>query len=132
MGQILLLDTHALIWWALDLEEDQLSPGARAAIEDAENEVYVSAVTAMEIATKVRLGKLEEARPLATNFVAQVEARGLTTLDLNAQHGERAGNLAIPHKDPFDRLLIAQAQIEKMTMVSNEKRFDTFGVLRLW
>lgn len=132
MGQVLLLDTHALIWWAITVEHDPLSPVAREAIENPDNAVYVSAVTAMEIATKVRLGKLEEARPLASNFVAQVEARGLSTLDLTADHGERAGSLPIPHKDPFDRLLIAQAQMSGMTLVSNEKRFDGFGVARLW
>jgi PIN domain nuclease of toxin-antitoxin system len=130
MAEGLLLDTHALIWWVFQLE--RLTPVARDAIEDPDNQVFVSAVSAMEIATKVRLGKLEEARPLATGFVQQIEARGLSLLDLTAGHGERAGGLAIPHQDPFDRLLIAQAQIEQLRLVSNEMRFDTYGVLRLW
>jgi PIN domain nuclease of toxin-antitoxin system len=130
MAERLLLDTHALIWWSFKLE--RLTPTVRDAIENPENQVFVSAVSAMEIATKVRIGKLEEARPLATHFARQVEARGLTLLDLTASHGELAGGLAIPHQDPFDRLLIAQAQIEQLRLVSNEVRFDTYGVLRLW
>ena len=130
MAERLLLDTHALIWWTFQLE--RLSARARDAIENPDNSVFVSAVSAMEIATKVRLGKLDEARPLATGFVRQMAARGLTLLDLTADHGERAGGLAIPHQDPFDRLLIAQAQVEGLRLVSNEVRFDTYGVLRLW
>lgn len=130
MGEKLLLDTHALIWWSFQLE--RLTVATREAIENPENIVFVSAVSAMEIATKVRLGKLEIARPLATGFVRQMTERGLVPLDLTADHGERAGGLAIPHQDPFDRLLIAQAQIEGLRMVSNEVRFDTYGVLRLW
>ncbi len=130
MSKGLLLDTHALIWWSQRL--DRLSAAARQAIEDPDNRIYVSAITAMEICTKVRIGKLEEARPLAMGFAAQMAARGFMVLDLTAEHGEHAGNLAIPHKDPFDRLLIAQAQIEQLMLVSNEKRFDDFGVIRLW
>jgi PIN domain nuclease of toxin-antitoxin system len=130
MAERLLLDTHALIWWSFQLE--RLTARVREAIEDPDNQIFVSAVSAMEIATKVRIGKLEEARPLATGFVRQIEARGFTTLDLTAEHGELAGGLAIPHQDPFDRLLIAQAQIEQLRLVSNELRFDTYGVLRLW
>lgn len=130
MGKVLLLDTHALIWAALDPKK--LGRKARSAIEDVENDVFVSAVSAFEITTKYRLGKLNEAEPLAANFAEHTTARGFGSLPLTAEHGERGGGLAIPHKDPFDRLLIAQAQIEGMTLVSNEKRFDTFGVQRLW
>lgn len=130
MGKVLLLDTHTLIWAAL--APQKLGRSARAAIEDAENEVFVSAVSAFEITTKYRLGKLDEAEPLAANFAEQTTARGFGSLPLSAEHAERGGKLAIPHRDPFDRMLIAQAQVEQMTLVSNEKRFDTFGVLRLW
>lgn len=132
MAERLLLDTHALIWWALDLDVDRLSRAARIAIEDPANEVYVSAVTAWEIATKVRIGKLEAARPLTSNFTGQMVAHGFVPLPLSTDHGERGGALEIPHGDPFDRMLIAQAQIENLKLVSNEKKFDTFGVLRFW
>ena len=130
MGQVLLLDTHALIWAAK--APDRLGSEARRAIEDGDNAIYVSAVSAMEIATKFRLGKLPEGKELATDFVGQIEGHGFVELSLLAVHGQRGGSLAIPHGDPFDRMLIAQAQIEQMTLVSNEEQFDTFGVLRLW
>ena len=130
MGQALLLDTHALIWAAL--KPEKLGRAARVALEDGENDAWVSAVSAMEIATKFRLGKLPQAEPLALDFIGQVTDRGFSLLSLTAEHGQFGGNLAIPHRDPFDRMIIAQAQIERMILVSNEKRFDTFGVLRLW
>ncbi len=126
----LLLDTHALVWWATG--DKKLSRSAHAAIEDGQNAIFVSAVSAMEICTKVRLGRFEDARPLSRNFSYQIRSNDFLLLDLNADHAEAAGNLQIPHQDPFDRLLIAQAQIEKLALVSIEQRFDDWGVLRLW
>lgn len=125
-----LLDTHALIWW---MSEDRLlSRRARQVIEDGDTRVLVSAVSAMEISTKYRLGKLNIGKRLAAAFVEDVNAEGFEHLPVTAEHGQHAGNLAIPHNDPWDRVLIAQAQLEKVTLVSNEKRFDDWGVLRLW
>ncbi len=86
----------------------------------------------MEIATKNRLGKLPEADMLAADFEAEIEAEGFQGLPITLAHGRLAGSLSIPHKDPFDRLLIAQALTEGMTLVSNEQAFDAFGVTRLW
>ncbi len=126
----LLLDTHALIWAAQ--APDLIPEIAREAIEDGENIVYVSAVSAMEIATKFRLGKLDVSPALAEHFVEELEGHGFVMLALNAHHAQRGGLLAIPHKDPFDRLLIAQTQIEGLTLVSNEERFDDWSVSRLW
>lgn len=105
---------------------------ARRAITDERNAIYVSAVSAMEIATKFRLGKLDVSPTLAEHFVEEVESQGFIVLDLNAHHGQRAGLLRIPHRDPFDRLLIAQTQIEGLTLVSNEELFDEWFVSRLW
>jgi PIN domain nuclease of toxin-antitoxin system len=127
---ILLLDTHALIWAAQ--EPELLSATARVAIENSDNMIFVSATSALEIATKYRLGKLSVSPTLAEHFVEEVVERGFIILPINAEHGQRAGLLNIPHKDPWDRLLIAQAQIEGMRLVSNEKLFDDFGVVRLW
>ena len=126
----LLLDTHALIWFLAG--KDQLSATARDAILDGGNTVLVSAVSAMEVTTKFRLGKLPEAAALAEDFEHQIAIRGFHGLPLDVAHGVLAGSLAIPLKDPFDRLLIAQAQIEKALLVSNEQIFDGFGVRRLW
>ena len=130
MAKGFLLDTHALIW--LTYEPERLSASVRAELADTDSPVFVSPVSAMEIATKYRLRKLDFAERLAINFIAEVATLGFSHLDLTAAHGQRGGNLAIPHQDPFDRLLIAQAQIEQLRFVSNEVRFDTYGVLRLW
>lgn len=126
----LLLDTHALIWAA---QEPELLPDVtRLAIEDERNSIYASAVSAMEIATKYRLGKLRVSPTLAEHFVESMGRLGFKILDINADHAQRGGLLSIPHKDPFDRLLIAQTFIEGMTLVSNEDMFDQWFVSRLW
>jgi PIN domain nuclease of toxin-antitoxin system len=130
MALRLLLDTHAAIWWSLD--QRSLSNVAFNAIEDAENDVFFSPVTAMEIATKVRIGKLDLAKPLSTGFASQMTSHGFKELALTAVHGEVAGSYAFANQDPWDRLLIAQAQLEGLALISNEKLFDTYGVDRLW
>lgn len=126
----LLLDTHALIWWGH--QDPRLPVGAREAIAAEGATVFVSAVSAMEIATNHRLGKLPEAAVLAARFEAEIEALGFDAMPISLTHARVAGALAIPHKDPFDRLLIAQALVEGVTLVSNESVFDGFGVSRLW
>ncbi|ENZ81904.1 MULTISPECIES: type II toxin-antitoxin system VapC family toxin [Caulobacter] len=126
----LLLDTHALLWF---LEgSDKLRRAARQVIEDEANTVFVSAVSAMEVTTKVRLGKLASAEALALNFEVEILVRGFLPLPITLAHAERAGGMPGEHRDPFDRLLIAQALVEDLTLVSNEAIFDGFGVKRLW
>jgi PIN domain nuclease of toxin-antitoxin system len=124
----LLLDTHALIWWVED--SPLLSEAAYAAIAD--NEVLVSAASAWEVATKFRLGKLPSAERMARAFAAEVAAEGFTPLAVTLDHAALAGSLDIAHNDPFDRLLVAQARVERVPLVSNEKLFDGFGVERVW
>ena len=126
----LLLDTHALIWFLAG--RTFLTREASQAIENANNEVLISAVSAIEVTNKFRLGKLNQAELLARNFEATIIAFGFAPLSITLTHASLAGSLEIPHKDPFDRLLIAQARIEQLTLVSNEKAFDAFGVTRLW
>ncbi len=126
----LLLDTHALIWAAQ--QPELLSEKARSGIEAGANDVYVSAASAFEIATKYRLGKLKVSPTLAENFVDEVDRCGFSILPIQAEHAQRAGLLAIRHQDPWDRMLIAQAQIEGMRLVSNEALFDGFAVSRYW
>jgi len=92
----------------------------------------VSAASAWEIATKVRLGKLPTAADLASDFSGQIEREGFQLLPISADHGIRAGLLPGPHKDPFDRMLIAQAQAENIVIVSNEAVFESYGINRLW
>lgn len=126
----LLLDTHALIWWLAG--DDALSRRAREAIADESNPVAVSAASAMEVATKFRIGKLPDAALLAQDFEAVIAEQGFDELAISVHHARLAGEMNIPHKDPFDRLLIAQAQAEDMVLVSNEALFDGFAVKRLW
>lgn len=126
----LLLDTHALAWWFEDSE--RLGRAARDAIAGGENDVWVSAVSAFEMATKHRSGKWPEIAPLLDGLAGYLQGERFGILPLSLAHAELAGSLAIPHRDPFDRLLIAQAQIENAHLVSNEALFDGFGVRRLW
>lgn len=126
----LLLDTHALIWWLAG--DKALSLRARDAIADEANDVAVSAASAMEVATKFRIGKLDDAALLARDFEAITASQGFTELPISVRHARLAGEMNIPHKDPFDRFLIAQAQVEDMVLVSNEALFDTFAIQRLW
>jgi len=126
----ILLDTHTLLWTAFD--EDTLSPRARRLIQSPKNEIIVSAASAWEVATKYRLGKIDFARDLAENFVAEVTAAGYLHLPISPEHAQRAGLLPGDHKDPFDRMLAAQAIHEDMPLLSNDPQLDVFGVRREW
>jgi PIN domain nuclease of toxin-antitoxin system len=126
----LLLDTHTLIWWLT--ENSSLPHSARKLIGSRNSEVWVSAVSAWEIATKVRLGKLEVATDLAEDFAAYLAQERFEALSITTEHGIRAGSLAGSHKDPFDRMLVAQAQIENLAIVSNDAQLDGHGVSRVW
>jgi PIN domain nuclease of toxin-antitoxin system len=126
----LLLDTHALLW-ALS-ESPKLSARARAAFVDEDSEMIISAVSAFEITTKHRLGKLPEFDWIAARFPEALDSLAYTPLPVTMAHAARAGALPHPHGDPFDRILIAQALLEGLTLVSNEKMFDAFGVERIW
>jgi PIN domain nuclease of toxin-antitoxin system len=126
----LLLDTHTLIWWLAG--DARLPAGARDAIEQYRPEVFVSAASAWEIATKVRIGKLPGAAAIAPDIPAVISREGFRPLSVTIEHGQRAGALPGPVRDPFDRMLIAQAMQENLHLVSIERAFDTYGVLRLW
>jgi len=126
----LLLDTHALLWSFSD--EENLSQTAREAVKDYANDIYVSAASAWEIATKFRFGKLPQAEPFVYALEESLRKVRFKELAVTVGHAQRAGLLAGEHKDPFDRLLIAQAQAENLLLVSNEKLFDSFGIQRLW
>jgi len=126
----LLLDTHALIWWLAG--DAALGRQARDAIADEANSVFVSAASAMEVATKFRIGKLPGAALLAQDFEAIVADQGFAELPISVRHARLAGEMAFTHKDPFDRLLIAQARAEDMVLVSNEALFDAAAVTRIW
>jgi len=126
----LLLDTHALLWW---LSDDRSLPAtARKLIARGGNEVLVSAASAWEIATKVRLGKLPMADDLVSGLDDVLTQQGFVPLAISVDHAIRAGLLPGPHKDPFDRMLIAQSQAENVPILSNDKALDAYRVRRLW
>ena len=125
-----LLDTHAFLWWVADSR--RLSRPARDAIRNEANDVIVSAVSAWEIATKHRLGRLPEAEGLAGDIRGAIVGQGFSELPISVADAERSGRLPGPHRDPFDRLVIAQALAHDLALVSNEEAFDRYGVRRLW
>ena len=126
----LLLDTHALLWWLAG--DGQLSLRARRVIADRRHEVLVSAASAWEVTTKHRLGKLPMAGPLAVDFGREVRRQGFLPLAISMEHAQVAGALPNHHRDPFDRVLVAQAREERLALVSNEAVFDDYGVPRVW
>ena len=129
-GLNLLLDTHAFLWWIAG--DAALSQTGRAAIANEGNAVFVSAATAWEIATKFKIGKLPGVAAIVADLAAVLDAQGFKPLPIAFGHGQMAGALPGPLRDPFDRMLIAQAMLEGMALVSNEAGFGAYGVRRLW
>lgn len=126
----LLLDTHTFLWWLAGA--DALSTAARTAIADERNDIFISAASAWEIATKHRIGKLPGVAAIVTDLEGAILQQGFIGLPINLRHGQVAGALPGLHRDPFDRMLIAQAMVENLVLVSNEQPFDAYGVARLW
>ena len=126
----LLLDTHTFLWWLSGSE--RLSTPARRAIANETNEILVSAASAWEITTKHRLGKLSGGELIAQDVRSGIAGQGFAELGITVRDASRAGGLSGPLRDPFDRMLIAQALIHDLVLVSNEPVFDRYGVRRLW
>ena len=125
-----LLDTHAFLWWLSG--SSNLSGTARDAIANSENEVFVSAASAWEITTKHRLGRLPQADGVAQDVLWYVAHQGFRQLPISVRDAEYAGRMEWLHRDPFDRMLVAQAIIHDLALVSNERPFDEHGVSRIW
>lgn len=117
----LLLDTHALLWWLGNMELDDRT---RTQIQDPAGLVAVSAASVWETAIKVASGKLHGPEPLTTALGRE----GFEALAITAEHAERAGSLPLHHRDPFDRMLVAQAQLEGLTVVTRDRAFDAYEV----
>ena len=126
----ILLDTHAFLWWLAG--SPRLSGAAHAAIADPDNDILISAASAWEIATKYRLGKLPGAEAVARDVGGCIASQGFQGLPITVHDGARAGRLPGPHRDPFDRMLIAQALAGDLPLVSVETLFDRYGVNRIW
>lgn len=123
----LLLDTHAFVW-AVGAPE-RLGTEGRNLIQDPANGVLVSAATAWELGIKVRLGKFTEAEPLVAQYASVVAALGAEELPVQAVHALRAGALSWSHRDPFDRMLAAQAMLEGAVLVTRDTAFSGVGGL---
>jgi len=126
----LLIDTHVLLWW-LDGDK-RLTRKPRQLVQSEGNEILVSAASVWEITTKARIGKLDGALEVAADVPACLADQGFAGLPITLEHAQIAGNLPGPHRDPFDRMLIAQAQAERIPIVSIDAVFDGYGVTRLW
>jgi PIN domain nuclease of toxin-antitoxin system len=126
----LLLDTHTFLWWVQDAPD--LSNRARKAISNAKTTVYLSAASAWEMAIKASLGKLQLNQTVEQFVSRQLSLNGFKLLDLSFRHIVRVESLPTHHGDPFDRLLIVQAQLDGLTLVSKDAAFNQYDVDRLW
>lgn len=125
-----LLDTHALLW--ATLSPASLSRKVSALIANEANTILVSAASAWEIATKVRIGKLPGAEVLERRFLEMMELAGYTIISIDAPDALRAGRLIAKHRDPFDRIIAAQALAEDIPVISADPKLDSFGIRRVW
>jgi PIN domain nuclease of toxin-antitoxin system len=126
----LLIDTHVLLWWLLD--DHRLSARARGAIMSSENSVLVSSASGWEIATKHRLGKLGLDPWKPAQLPGALADEGFVVLPISLEHAIEAGTLPGPHRDPFDRLLIAQSRLENLPIVSQDPIFAEYRTATFW
>jgi len=125
-----LIDTQVLLWWLFD--EPKLSEVAYDAVRNPENKIFVSSVSGWEIATKDRLGKLPHAREAVEKLPVLLQQSGMNKLPITLEHGLKAGSLPAPHKDPFDKMLVAQGQLEKLPMITSDAAFRYYDIPIVW
>ncbi len=126
----LLLDTHAFLWWVFD--DPHLPETPRELMADPANEIMVSAASVWEICTKYRLGRLAAASELVRDVAVWIRRAGFLELPVTVAHAQRAGGWPQAHRDPFDRMLAAQSEIENLPLVSRDRALTTFGVRMIW
>jgi PIN domain nuclease of toxin-antitoxin system len=126
----LLLDTHVFLWWINDGPE--LSAKARATIRKGQNECFLSVASAWEMAIKSSTGKLVLSQPLERFIPEQLAANGFRLLEIDFRHAAKVETLPFHHRDPFDRLIVAQAMSEKMPIVSADAALSEYGIKRIW
>ncbi|HZP95090.1 MAG TPA: type II toxin-antitoxin system VapC family toxin [Candidatus Limnocylindria bacterium] len=126
----LLLDTHVFLWWLTD--DRRLSPRAKRAVRDGKNDVFVSAASAWEIAIKTRLGRVTLPEDAERYIADQLERNAFQVLPIRLPHALRVASLPDVHRDPFDRLLVAQALIEDLVILSEDRRLTGYPVRVLW
>jgi PIN domain nuclease of toxin-antitoxin system len=126
----LLLDTHVLLWW--HDQPERLTDTAHDAISNLDNDVFVSVVNGWEIQIKAQLGKLTLAKPLHAIIRQEQEVNGFGVLPVTLHHVYALNNLPLHHRDPFDRLLAAQAHHEELTLVTHDQKLSAYEVSQLW
>ncbi len=126
----LLLDTHTFIWW--DTNPQQLSPHALALCRNPENQLILSVVSIWEMVIKIQIGKLQFARPLAEMIADQQKTNRMILLSVDPAHVFAVASLPLHHKDPFDRLLIAQASVEGIALLSRDTQFSNYKIQVEW
>ena len=125
-----LIDTHVLLWWLFD--DPKLSRVAFELIRNPDNAIVVSSASGWEIATKHRLGKLPHATEAVEKLPELLQISRMDILPVSLEHALRAGSLPGPHRDPFDRMLIAQGQLEKLTIITSDPAFENYEVPLIW
>ena len=128
----LLLDTHTFLWWINNSYVHLLSRKAQSWLADDNHQLYLSMASIWEIAVKVSIGKLNLSQPLDTFRANQLETNNVTLLNITLPHAVRVATLPLHHRDPFDRLLVAQSLVEDLPLLSKDDMFDAYGVVRLW
>lgn len=128
----LLLDTHTFLWFAVASMGHNLPQPTRELLEDKSHTLYLSVASPWEAAIKVSIGKLNLPQPIRQIVQTEINHNGLKLLDLKLPHLDVVEHLPFHHKDPFDRLIIAQAQVEDFTVVSIDAAFDAYSIKRLW
>jgi PIN domain nuclease of toxin-antitoxin system len=125
-----LLDTHTFLWW--NTNDPQLSPVVRAFIMDGRNEIFFSAISAWEIVIKVKRGRLELPEPVETYLLSRIRLHSFQLLPIQFSHTLQVSKLPELHRDPFDRILIAQAQVEEQALLSSDEQIKPYDVKRIW
>ena len=128
MGISYLIDTHILLWWLFD--DPKLDDTCRKIISNPDHRIFVSSVSAWEIATKYRIGKLPEAKEIVEQYSQILHQARFIELNITSAHALRAGNLPIAHRDPFDRMIMAQAELEILPLITYDKAFQT-GLIQI-
>ena len=129
-GDTYLLDSHALLWWWFD--PDRLSTAVRELLSDPATPVLVSAASVWELSLKHHQGKLPELNSVIADLPGLLQADGFEALPISLVHGLRAGSYSQPHRDPFDRMLAAQAELDRLVLLSADPQLSTFPCQTLW
>jgi PIN domain nuclease of toxin-antitoxin system len=128
VGMSYLIDTHILLWWLFD--DPKLDSNCREIIHNPDRRIFVSSATAWEIATKYRIGKLPEAKQIVEEYAQILHQSKFIEFAITSAHALRAGSLPILHRDPFDRMIMAQAELENLPVITHDKAFQT-GLIQI-